>query len=62
MPKREKRSTDAQHKAKALSRWENEGGAKAKVTERRDLNVEPRSATSEADRHQRSLVQRSAIE
>ena len=32
---REKHPTDKQHKAKALSRWENEGGAKAKETERR---------------------------
>jgi hypothetical protein len=30
MPNREKHATDEQQKAKALSRWENEGGAKAK--------------------------------
>ena len=32
MPNREKHPTDEQQKAKALSRWENEGGAKAKET------------------------------
>ena len=62
MPKREKRSTDAQHKAKALSRWENEGGAKAKETKRRGKNIEPRSATSEAVCHQHFMGQRSANE
>ena len=53
-----------QQKAKALSRWENEGGARAKKrTNRwRGLNPAPRSATGEADRHQRPVGQRSANE
>lgn len=56
MPNREKHPTDEQQKAKALSRWENEGGAKAKSTRRpRSLNAAPRSATGEVDRHQRSI-------
>ena len=63
MPKREKHPTDDQQKAKALSRWENEGGAEAKRTKRpRGLNPGPRSATGEADLHQRSIRQRSAHE
>ena len=32
-PKGEKRPADEQQKSKALYRWENEGGAKAKPTE-----------------------------
>jgi hypothetical protein len=61
MPKRKTHPTDDQQKAKALSRWENEGGAKAKRTKRpRVLN--PRSATGEADRHQRAIRQRSTNE
>jgi hypothetical protein len=54
MPDREKRPTDEQQKAKALSRWENEGGAKAKKTKPRGPSPGRRSATGEVDRHQRS--------
>lgn len=33
-PKIKRNSTDEQQKAKAISRWENEGGAKAKPRKR----------------------------
>jgi hypothetical protein len=48
MPDREKRPTDEQQKANALSRWENEGGAKAKQIKRpHGPSAGPRSATGE---------------
>jgi hypothetical protein len=54
MPKREKRPTDEQQKAKALSRWENEGGAKAKETKRRGPNaiVDRDGGSTNVSRHQ----------
>jgi hypothetical protein len=63
MPNSEKRPTDEQQKAKALSRWENEGGAKAMRPKRpRGLNPGSRNATGEVDRHPRFTRQRNANE